>query len=141
MTLAWLQLSYRQTEAYSFSTETAVAFITGKIVAWFRDIACCHRNRRFQFHNAINFSSACTTFYRKTRCRVKVRPRLSLRRRTCRCERAQQASVTSPHKHEQSKKRRQTETETHHPSTIHEESSTTRFASSPLRVSISQTVP
>ena len=32
MTLAWLQLSYRQTEAYSFSTETAVAFITAKIV-------------------------------------------------------------------------------------------------------------
>jgi hypothetical protein len=50
MTLAWLQLSYRQTEAYSFSTETAVAFITAKIVASFRDTACCHRNRRFQFH-------------------------------------------------------------------------------------------
>src|SRR5437764_13828902 len=30
MTLAWLQLSYRQTEAYSFSTETAIAFITAK---------------------------------------------------------------------------------------------------------------
>jgi hypothetical protein len=37
MTLAWLQLSYRQTEAYSFSTETAVAFITAKIVASLRD--------------------------------------------------------------------------------------------------------
>jgi hypothetical protein len=39
MTLAWLQLSYRQTEAYSFSTETAVAFITAKIVASLRDTA------------------------------------------------------------------------------------------------------
>jgi hypothetical protein len=35
MTLAWLQLCYRQTEANSFSTETAVAFITAKIVASF----------------------------------------------------------------------------------------------------------
>jgi len=52
MTLAWLQLSYRQTEAYSFSTETAVAFITAKIVASLRDTACCHRNRRFQLQKA-----------------------------------------------------------------------------------------
>ena len=61
MTLAWLQLSYRQTEAYSFSTETAVAFITAKIVASLRDTACCHRNRRFQLQKAVNLSSACTT--------------------------------------------------------------------------------
>jgi hypothetical protein len=33
MTLAWSQLSYRQTEVYSFATETAVAFITAKMVA------------------------------------------------------------------------------------------------------------
>src|SRR4026208_798294 len=61
MTLAWLQLSYRQTEAYSFSTETAVAFITAKIVASLRDTACCHRNARIQLQKAVNFSSACTT--------------------------------------------------------------------------------
>ena len=43
MTLAWLQLSYRQTEAYSFSTETTVALITAKIAASLRDTACCPR--------------------------------------------------------------------------------------------------
>src|SRR2546421_10350551 len=58
MTLAWLQLSYRQPEAYSFSTETAVAFITAKIVASFRDTACCHRNRRFQLQKAVPFTCA-----------------------------------------------------------------------------------
>src|SRR4029453_7220141 len=55
MMLAWLQLSYRQTEAYSFSTETAVAFTTAKIVASLRDTACCHRNRRFQLQKAVTF--------------------------------------------------------------------------------------
>jgi hypothetical protein len=54
MTLAWLQLSYRQTEAYPFSTETAVAFITAKIVASLRDTACCDRNRGFQLQKAVH---------------------------------------------------------------------------------------
>ena len=63
MTLAWLQLSYRQTEAYSFSTETAVAFITAKIVALFRDTACCHRNRRFQLQKAVTFYLCARTLY------------------------------------------------------------------------------
>ena|SRR6476660_663426 len=63
MTLAWLQLSYRQTEAYSFSTETAVAFITAKIVASFRDTACCHRNRRFQLQKAVTFYLCAGTVY------------------------------------------------------------------------------
>jgi hypothetical protein len=63
MTLAWLQLSYRQTEAYSFSTETAVAFITAKIVASLRDTACCHRNRRFQLQKAVTFYLCARTVY------------------------------------------------------------------------------
>ncbi len=41
MTLAWLQLSFRQTEAYS--TETAVAFITAKIVASLRFLAVAEK--------------------------------------------------------------------------------------------------
>ena len=63
MTLAWLQLSYRQTKAYSFSTETAVAFITAKIVASLRDTACCHRNRRFQLQKAVTFHLCASTVY------------------------------------------------------------------------------
>ena len=63
MTLAWLQLSYRQTEAYCFSTETAVAFITAKIVASLRDTACCHRNRRFQLQKAVTFHLCASTVY------------------------------------------------------------------------------
>ncbi|PYL20703.1 MAG: hypothetical protein DMF44_14375 [Verrucomicrobia bacterium] len=63
MTLAWLQLSYRQSEAYSFSTETAIAFITAKIVASFRDTACCHRNRRFQLQKAVTFYLCARTVY------------------------------------------------------------------------------
>src|SRR6266550_4967907 len=63
MTLAWLQLSYRQTEAYSFSTETAVAFITAKIVASLRDTACCHRNRRFQLQKAVTLHLCASTVY------------------------------------------------------------------------------
>ena len=63
MTLAWLQLSYRQTEAYSFSTGTAVAFITAKIVASLRDTACCHRNRRFQLQKAVTFHVCASTVY------------------------------------------------------------------------------
>src|SRR4051794_6064580 len=63
MTLAWLQLSYRQSEAYSFSTETAIAFITAKIVASFRDTACWHRNRRFQLQKAVTFYLCARTVY------------------------------------------------------------------------------
>jgi hypothetical protein len=63
MTLAWLQLSYRQTKAYSFSTETAVAFITAKIVASLRDTACCHRNRRFHLQKAVTFYLCARTVY------------------------------------------------------------------------------
>jgi len=63
MTLAWLQLSYRQTKAYSFPTETAVAFITAKIVASLRDTACCHRNRRFQLQKAVTFHLCASTVY------------------------------------------------------------------------------
>jgi hypothetical protein len=63
MTLAWLQLSYRQTEAYSFLTETAVAFITAKIVASLRDTACCHRNRRSQLQKAVTFYLCARTVY------------------------------------------------------------------------------
>src|SRR4030095_14732212 len=63
MTLAWLQLSYRQTEAYSFSTETTVAFITAKIVTSLRDTACCHRNRRFQLQKAVTFCLCARAVY------------------------------------------------------------------------------
>ena len=35
MTLAWLRLSCHQTDNYSFSTDTAVAFITAKTLSPF----------------------------------------------------------------------------------------------------------
>ena len=63
MTLAWLQLSYRQIKAYSFSTETAVTFITAKIVASLRDTACCHRDRRFRLQKAVSFYLCARTVY------------------------------------------------------------------------------